>query len=162
MAARLAELMRPLAILALGMLALLAGCGGSAGPAREDASRGARQSYEPVPITGVRAADYAGIELPPGASEVQATMFPGPLDDSIALRFTIPRSQLDALRSILSEPLEEGYRTVPDRPNLGWETEDSDRVLGASDIVNGIGRDVLVDLDLPGRPVVYLTAGSVG
>lgn len=159
---RLADPMRLLALLALGALVVFAGCERSAEPVRDDGSRGATRSYEPRPITAAQAARYARVELPPGASDGQATVFPGPLDDSIALRFTIPRSQLDAMRSILSEPLEEGYRTVPDRPDLGWETEGSDRVLGASDIVDGIGRDVLVDLDVSGRPVVYLTAGSVG
>lgn len=144
----------------LVLIAVLAGCGGSDDPGRSDGPAGGER-YEPEPITPAQAERFAEVELPPGADEVEATGLPGPMDDSVAISFTVARSEVDELRSILTEPLEEGRLTVPDSAELGWEIEDSERYLGASDLVDGVGRRVLVDLDVSGRPVVYLLAGTV-
>lgn len=143
------------------VLALLAGCGGS-DDRGQDRGNGDEARGATMPIGLAAAERFAGIELPSRLSDLQARKEVGPQDDSIALRFTIARDELTGLRSILTEPLEEGFLTVTDRPSLGWKVEDSKRFLGASDMVGGVGRQVLVDLDEPDRPVVYIVAGTAG
>jgi hypothetical protein len=133
----------------------LAGCGDDAGD-RAGSPRSELQTISPAELER-----NAGVELPSGLSDFRAQKEVGALDDSISASFTIPRDALDSMRSILSEPLEEGFQAISDRPSLGWEVEDSGRFLGGGDIVKGVGRNVLVDLDVPGRPAVYLVAGTV-
>jgi hypothetical protein len=143
--------------LACGLVlgALLIGCADDAG----ERTRGL--GTDTVEIDRAEVERYAGVELPSGLSGFQAQKSVGGMDDSISATFTIPRDAVDSMRSILTEPLEEGFRTIGDEPSLGWKIQDSKRFLGASDFVNGVGRDVLVDLDVPGRPTVYLTAGTI-
>lgn len=163
MAASLPNAMRTFAFVSCALLLALvvAGCGSSDERGGDRATDGeTRASTQSIDRAEVER--FAGIELPARIDDLQASKVPGPLDTSITARFTIPPEALAGLRSLISEPLEEGYRTVGDRPKLGWKVEDSKRFLGASDIVKGVGRNVLVDLDQPSRPVVYLVASTVG
>jgi hypothetical protein len=146
----------------LGLTVLFSGCGGSEGSGGEGDTDSQTRGATTMTIDREEAERFAGIELPAQLSDLQARRVVGPMDESITMRFTVPPEEVDGLRSILTEPLEEGRRKVPDMPELGWEIEDSERFLGASDILDGIGRRVLVDLDVPGRPVVYITAGTAG
>lgn len=143
------------------VILLLAGCGGSGDPSATGADRDGGR-YEATPIDRDEFERFAGIELPDELSDLQAAKQPGPLDDSATARFVISREDVDKLRSILSEPLEEGYRAIPDTPSLGFQTGEIKRFLGASDVVAGVGRSVLVDVDDSDKAVVYVLAGTVG
>jgi hypothetical protein len=139
---------------------LLGGCGGSDDPGATAGRDGGR--YKATPIDREEFERFAGMDLPDELSDLQAARQPGPLDDSVTARFAIPRENVDKLRSILSEPLEEGYRAIPDTPGLNLQTGKIKRLLGASDVVGGVGRSVVVDVDDPDRAVVYVLAGTVG
>lgn len=146
------------AIAATALVLFLAGCGedGERGSDRVSGSGGERPSR-------TRIEQFAKIELPPEAKILDARE-DGLTDTSVSVRFTVDRDGLE--RFVEERRVHQAARArLPTlrgqlRQRPGWRVERHRRVLGHDEVVGDLGRKVLVSLDDPDRPVVYLIAGT--
>lgn len=154
---------RALAAAAL-LAALAAGACGQSSPPEPAPGRSEERTELPPRPSVVEAERFARIDVPRSATDVEAVSG-GAMDEVLRMRFTIPRADLATFvrGSRFTERLEEGYRPFLDGEvaETGWKTERIERLRGVSEIVDGLGRRVLVDLDDPERATVYVVAGSL-
>jgi hypothetical protein len=138
---------------ALLCAALLAGCGGGT------AEPG------PAPVVSADAAlveDFAGVALPPSTRDLRVAHLSGGPDELLVASFTLDRADLDPFwrSGDFDGPAQPGERVLTDDLGLGlgWDLDQAGAVLGHEEDVDGLVRQVVVDVDDPRTPVVHLRA----
>lgn len=105
---------------------------------------------------------FGRVTLPASAEGLQARRESG-MDEAIFVRFTLAAADLEAFVAsggFTQEPQPDDRAVVSDA-GLGWELDAIDRVEGLNEVRDGLGRQLLIDLDRPGRPVVYFVASTI-
>ena len=107
--------------------------------------------------------EFAGVTLPASTGDLQVGQLEGGIDDLLLARFSVDGGDLDAFvadAGFTGAP-EPGRRVFSDDLGVGvpgWDVADAQEVLGHDENVDGFARQVVIDVDDPARPVVYLRA----
>ena len=152
--------------IALGLLLALAGCGGSDDPPPRPTGGDLRDLDRESADTASRAQieRFAKVRIPASATNLRSFSRDG-LDTQLLVSFRLPAKDLPAfVRSgTFRGQLTEGDRAIA--PNvgseLGWQLDDAKNVEGLSDVQAGLGRNLVVVLDDPQRPMVHLEAATL-
>lgn len=147
-----------LALALVGVLALAA-CGDDPAAAPADDVHSAPATAAAVDHAEIE--EFARIRIPDSASELRSSSASA-IDTSLYLSFAMDGAELDAFvrDAGFQSPPEPGVRAlqVGAGRELGWDTDAVSEFLGHAEEVDGLVREVLVDLDAPDRPVIYLHA----
>lgn len=148
-------------MLFIGMAVVLAACGGE-GQELRSSKADCFTATPQVQPTRAELEGYARIKLPPSATGLEVHC-DGFMDRRVRARFTIARRDL---RRFIHTANFRGALVKGERPfhdgevkELGWRVDAIDRVLGLNEeAVDPVVRHIIVDLDRPDNPVVYLQA----
>lgn len=150
--------MRAVILLAVTFVVAATGCGGTSGAGEADSAE-VRTPQQALDLEQVE--QFARIDLPDSAEEVRYQSASA-ADTSIYLSFAIPAQDYEAFLagaafSAAPEPDHDAMQ-VGAGEDLGWRLDDIERFAGHEERTDGLVRQLLVDLDDPDRPVVYLHA----
>lgn len=153
--------------LAIALLLVAAGCGGGSDdpPARTtggDLDGLERRSVDAA--TRAQIERFAKVRIPASATNLRSASRAA-MDTQLLVSFRLPREDLaEFVRSgNFRGELNEGDRAIASSvgSELGWRLQEAERVAGLSDVRSGLGRNLVVVLDDPRRPVVHLEAARL-
>jgi len=151
--------MRVTATAAIVLLVIgLAGCGGDEPTRTSKPAKNARN----VAPTRAEIERFGRIKLPASTSDLQASREDG-MDSSIAVRFTMDRGELKEFidGANFRAPPTPDDRAIGSNERLGWKVDEIQSLVGHSELENALGRQIVIDLDRPERPVVYFVASTI-
>jgi len=133
----------------------LGGCGGEDDPPVE------REPQASGPTRG-EIESFARIKLPVSVTNLKAKQESG-MDTAMFVSFAMDSRDLQGFidGAKFSGPPQEGDRAVADNESLGWNITGIERLVGHGEVEDGLGRNIVIDLDRPDRPVVYLEATTL-
>lgn len=149
-----------------GLLLAAAGCGGSEDPnprkPARDLSNTERKGIDTA--TKAQIERFAKVVIPASATNLHS-LSRSALDSQLLVSFRLPAADLDAfVRSgSFRRTLTDGDRAIgaSTGSELGWHVDRAKRVKGLADVRPGLGRNLVVVLDEPRQPVVYLEAATL-
>ncbi|MDP8908970.1 MAG: hypothetical protein M3N47_07605 [Chloroflexota bacterium] len=153
--------------LAIGLLLAAAGCGGgsdepAARTTGDDLGGLDRRSVDTA--TRAQIERFAMVRIPASATNLRSS-WRDAMDTQLLVSFRLPREDLaEFVRSgNFRGKLTEGDRAIASSvgSELGWRLGEAERVAGLSDTRSGLGRNLVVVLDDPRRPVVHLQAATL-
>ena len=107
---------------------------------------------------------FAMVRIPASATNLRSSSRDG-MDTQLLVSFRLPREDLaEFVRSgSFRGELTEGDRAIASSvgSELGWRLGEAERITGLSDARSGLGRNLVVVLDDPRRPVVHLQAATL-
>lgn len=152
--------------IAIGLLLAAASCGGSDDPPAREPARDLRDLEQ----TGIDKATKAQIEafarirIPASATALRLSSRSA-MDTQLLVSFRLPAADLDAFVSSadFSRKLVDNDRAISSGvgTEIGWRLNEAERVKGLAETTTGRYRNLVVVLDDPRRPAVYLEAGTL-
>lgn len=141
-------------VIALGAALSLVGACGS----RVDNSAAGLTSEEQVELVE----EFVGVTLPHSTADLEVYQWVG-IDEAVAARFLLDPNDLGAFLASgdFEAPPREGVRPIFAGEQLGWQLDDIEHMLGHDEVVDSFSRQLLIDVDDPQRPVVYLLASTL-
>lgn len=106
--------------------------------------------------------EFVGVTLPDSTAELEVSHWVG-IDEAVAARFSLDRNDLDPFLASgdFEAPPRAGVRTVFVGEQLGWQLDNIEHMLGHEELVDSFSRQLLIDVDDPQRPVVYVLASTL-
>jgi hypothetical protein len=155
------------AVLSIGLLLVVAGCGGDGNDPTPRAPAGDLRDLEHETLNKATKAQierFAEIRIPASATNLRSSSRSA-MDTQVLVSFRLPRKDLDAfVRSgNFRSTLVENNRAIVSGTGakLGWQLEKAKRITGLRDVKPGLGRNLLIVLDESQRPAIYLEAASL-
>jgi len=154
--------------LVIALVFALSGCGsGSDDPKPRAAGGGDLRDIEKSTVdkaTRAQIERFAKIRIPASATKLRSASRSA-MDTQLLVSFVLPRKDLAAfVRSgHFGGELRDGDRAIASSvgSEIGWRLKDAKRVEGLAEIVHGLGRNLVVVLDDPQRPLVHLEAMTI-
>jgi hypothetical protein len=152
--------------LVIGLALVFAGCGSSDDPKPRSPAGDLRDLEQQTVDTATKAQleRFAEVRIPASATNLRS-FSRSALDTQVLMSFRIPRADLDAfVRSgNFQGTLRDDYRAITTSAGegIGWDLDKAKHVQGLADVKSGLGRNLLVVLDDPQRPAVYLEAATL-